>query len=122
MTKIQSAGGMDVLLAQQMATGALGASQANNLKDRKLSSEAEIEKAASGFEALLLHEMIKSMWSTVEESSLLGESSNEGQIYRDMLNQAIADSIADGKGIGVKDFLQKELSRIENASKEKERG
>lgn len=85
--------------------------QAKSLASKENSSDAEVDKAASGFEALLLHQMIKSMWSTVERNGLMGEDSHQSQIYQDMLNQAIADSIAEGKGIGVKDFLKKELSK-----------
>lgn len=83
--------------------------QVKSLKTRGVAEEAEVEKAASGFEALLLHQMLKSMWSTVETTGLLGENSHQAQIYRDMFNQAIADSIAEGQGIGVKEFLKNEL-------------
>jgi flagellar protein FlgJ len=85
--------------------------QAKSLAANKNSSEKEVEKAASGFEALLLHQMMQAMWSTVETTGMMGENGHAGQMYRDMLNQAIADSISEGKGIGVKDFLKKELSK-----------
>lgn len=118
MPKTETVAGSAGLIAQQMAQATAETQAANNLKNRKVTSEKDVEKAASGFEALLLHEMMKAMWATVENTNALGEKSNEGEIYRDMLNQAISDSVADGKGIGVKDFLRKELSRHGNASKE----
>ena len=83
--------------------------RANSLKNRDIRSEAEVEKAAGGFEALLLHQMLKSMWSTVQTTGFLNEDSNQAQIYRDMLNQAIADSVAEGRGIGVKQYVRKVL-------------
>lgn len=88
----------------------------SNQKD-SIKTSRDIEKAASGFEALLLQEMMQSMWNTVEFTDMLGEKSNEADIYRDMLNQAIADSTASGRGIGVKEMMQKELLKTVKASK-----
>ncbi len=87
-------------------------------KTKALKEQKDVEKAAQGFEALLLHQMIKEMWATVGTTGLFGENSNEGQIYRDMLNQAIADSVSEGRGIGVKEFLKRELGRAESTLKQ----
>jgi Rod binding domain-containing protein len=94
--------------------------QAKALSSQGPKDAAAIEEAAGGFEALLLHNMLKAMWETVEFTGFMGGDSNEAQIYRDMLNQAIADSVVEGKGIGVKDFLTKEIAKAENASNNKE--
>ena len=72
-------------------------------------SPAELERAASGFESILVNQMINAMWETVETTGLLGENSHEAGIYRDMFNQALSDSISKGSGIGVKGFLKTEL-------------
>lgn len=87
------------------------------LSQRDVKSKKDVEKAASGFEALLLHEMLKSMWATVEPGSLLGEDSNASQIYRDMFNQAIADNTAKGRGIGIKKVVEAEIGKKGRASK-----
>jgi Rod binding domain-containing protein len=42
---------------------------------------------------------------------IFGENSNQAQIFRDMFNQAVADEISKGEGMGVKKFISKELSR-----------
>ena len=84
--------------------------RANRVNNQSLKTPKEVEEASSGFEALLLHHMLKAMWSTVETSGMFGEDSNQSQIYRDMLNQAIADSVAEGRGIGVKEFIARQLS------------
>lgn len=94
--------------------------KAKSLANRDLTGKEGIEKAAGGFEALLLHDMLKAMWKTVEHTGFLGNDSNEAQIYRDMLNQSIADSIVEGKGIGIKEFLTGEIAKLEGASKEVE--
>jgi Rod binding domain-containing protein len=90
-----------------------GLEKADRLKNQEVTDAKGREKALNGFEALILHEMLKSMWGTVENTGLLGEGSNEANIYRDMFNQAIADKTADGKGIGVKKLLDAEFNRRE---------
>ena len=82
------------------------------LSKRALADEKKFNDAVNGFESMLLNEMLKAMWQTVEVKGWFGEEeSNEAKIYRDMLNQALADSIAQGKGIGVKDVIRKELTQ-----------
>ncbi len=108
MIKVQSGelvnNGMSQALADR--TAAL-----KSKADQPVKSDKEIDKAAGGFEALLLQQMLKAMWETVETTGLTGENSNASQIYRDMFHQAIADKIAEGRGMGVKDFVKKELSK-----------
>jgi len=87
--------------------------KAKNLVKRELKSKKELNKATSGFEALLLHQMLKAMWSTVETTGVLGENTFQAQIYRDMFSQAIADTVSEGRGIGIKSFLGKELKKIQ---------
>ncbi len=111
MSKIDTIGGLGLGREMNISRSESELQQAKSLASKDVSSAAEVDKAATGFEALLLHQMIKSMWSTVERTGLMGEDNHQSQIYQDMLNQAIADSIAEGKGIGVKDFLKKELSK-----------
>ncbi len=94
-------------------------SKAKSLENQDIKSKAQMEKATKGFEALLLQEMMKSMWATVDTTGLLGEDSNQSQIYRSMFNQAVADEIAKGDGVGVQDFLEKELNKTLAASKDK---
>ena len=112
MGKIDTLGTAGLLHNTQLEASRRDVNQAKELAKSQGSNAKEIEKAATGFEALLLHQMLKAMWSTVQTEGLLGEDSNQARIYRDMLNQAIADSVAEGRGIGVKEFLTKELSRL----------
>lgn len=67
--------------------------------------------AAQQFEALLVKQMIDSMWSTVPKKGLLS-GSNEESMYRDMLNEALANSISEGRGIGVKDVILKDINKL----------
>ena len=67
--------------------------------------------AAQQFEALLVKQMIDSMWSTVPKKGLLS-GTNEESMYRDMLNEALANSISEGRGIGVKDVILKDINKL----------
>lgn len=80
----------------------------STLENAKVSNDAQIEKAAVDFEAMLLNQMLKSMWTTVPKDGMLS-GSNEETYYRDMLNQALAESIATDQSIGVKDVIMGEL-------------
>jgi len=88
----------------------------NNDLNKQLKSEAELEKASGGFEALLLHNMLKEMWGSTSSGGILEENSNEMNIFRDMFNQAIAEEVVKGEGIGVKKFLKKELSKSQDGA------
>jgi Rod binding domain-containing protein len=83
----------------------------NPLKGQKTDSPKEVEKATKGFEALLLQQMMHSMFETVDHTGLMGEDSNEADIMRGMFTQAVADEIASGKGIGVKEVVSKEIAK-----------
>ena len=111
MSKISSAGGLDPAISASFLQQNRSAGQADNLSKQKAKSDKEIEKAASGFEALLLQQMLKSMWATVQETDVMGDDSNAAGIYRDMLNERIADTVSKGRGIGVKDMLIKEMKK-----------
>lgn len=71
--------------------------------------KAKAEKAAKDFESMLLKQMINSMQQTVSKEGLL--KSKDEETYRDMLNEALADSIASGQGIGIKDVIMRELDK-----------
>lgn len=70
---------------------------------------AKMEKAAQDFEALLLQEMLKSMWTATPHDDVL--ASNDEETYRDMFHQALAQNIAEHQSIGIKDVILKDLKR-----------
>lgn len=74
-------------------------------------------KALVGFESMLLNEMFKTMWKSIEKTDFLGGDSNEQDIYRDMFNQAVADEASKGRGIGIKENLEKFIQREEDKEK-----
>ena len=118
MSEIKTIGKMSPADVAEMSAGSRGVDSAKALGKQALKSEKDVDKAAGGFEALILQEMFKSMWSTVETSGLMGEDSNASQIYTDMFHQAVADSVSKGRGMGLKQFVKHELVTHELASKE----
>ena len=118
MSEIKTIGKMNPADLAEISAGSRGVESAKALEKQALKSEKEVDKAAGGFEALILQEMFKSMWSTVETSGLMGEDSNASQIYTDMFHQAVADSVSKGRGMGLKQFVKHELVTHELASKE----
>ena len=75
--------------------------------------DAEIERAATDFESLLLQQMLQSMWSTVPQSGMLS-GSREETMYRDMLNEQLAQSMAGSQSLGIKDMIAREMRKNEN--------
>ncbi|RMD87318.1 MAG: hypothetical protein D6808_01635 [Candidatus Dadabacteria bacterium] len=73
----------------------------------------QIEEASRQFEAMLLHEMLKSMWKSVPEGGIFG-GSNEAEIYRDMFNEALADEISKGEGVGIREIIARDIRKLEN--------
>jgi len=82
---------------------------------KNLSTKAPLnkqpEEAAKQFEALLVKQMLDSMWSTVPKGGIVS-GSNEESLYRDMFNEALSNSISEGSGIGIKDVILKDFNKI----------
>ena len=72
--------------------------------------EAKIADAAEQFEALLVQQMFNSMWQAIPQEGLLS-GSNEEALYRDMFNQALAESLSKNQSLGIKDVIMKEMKK-----------
>ncbi len=83
-------------------------SQGIALKAKNATTPEAQEKAGQEFEALLINQMMKSMWSAIPNNGMLS-GSREEEYYRDMLNEAIAKDVSEGQGIGIKQVILKEL-------------
>ncbi len=106
------------LQGQRAQTGL--AQKGNELKklgpaEKGAKADTRVEDAATDFEALLLHQMFKSMWASVPQDGMLG-GGREAEIYRDMFNEAIAKDIAKGQGIGIKAVIARELEDREGSN------
>jgi flagellar protein FlgJ len=80
----------------------------------------KLAAAAKAFEAVFMRQMISSMRSATLGDELFGSSA--GDQFRDMSDARLADSMADGKGFGIAELLQKQFAArtapaTENVSK-----
>jgi Rod binding domain-containing protein len=75
------------------------------LPQRALDAEAqaspEQRRVAAQFEAIFLRQLLRGL----ETSSGLGQEEGSGRVYRSMMVGALADSAADGGGIGLSDLV-----------------
>lgn len=97
----------------------LGANLSQRLEASTEAKEKRIEKTAKDFEALLLHQMLTSMWRSVPtygNESLAG--SREEELYRDMLNEAVSSSLAEHQSLGIADIIAKDIRKHDLAEKE----
>lgn len=94
--------------------------QRNLLRDSTLKGSAQSDKqlneAATQFESLLVNEMLKSMWSSVPSGGLLS-GSHEEELYRDMLNQTVSESIAKQQSLGIRDIVAGEMKNSAKKTK-----
>jgi Rod binding domain-containing protein len=74
--------------------------------------EAEVADVAQQLESLLLYNLLKEMWATVPEGTLL-ETGMAGEFYREMWLEALADEISQtAGGIGLADVLAADITRL----------
>ena len=71
----------------------------------------EIRDASVQLEAILLKMMYNEMWKTVPKNDLFSKGNdNAMEIYRDMYNEEITKAAAEGGGIGLADFIYRQLT------------
>ncbi len=80
----------------------------DNKKDVKV--DKKVQKASEDFEALLVSQMINSMWQTVPKDNLLGGGQEE-DYYREMLTDEISKEISKTGQFGIKDIVMEELKK-----------
>jgi flagellar protein FlgJ len=84
--------------------------KAYNAKD-----EQQLKKVCKDFEKIFLSMMYKEMRATVIKSDLVDDSAG-GDMFKEMLDDKIAEEIADGPGVGLADMMYKNLSKTMKAS------
>jgi soluble lytic murein transglycosylase-like protein len=69
---------------------------------------AGLRRIAGQFEALFYNQLISSMRSTVPENQFWGQGSGT-KIYQQLQDQALADRLADGGGLGIADLIVRQF-------------
>ncbi|HYG21183.1 MAG TPA: rod-binding protein [Verrucomicrobiae bacterium] len=75
-----------------------------------LSEEQKVGEAARQFEAMLVRQILESTSKSVIPSTFTEDSTASG-IYRDMINNQLADSISRSGSVGLAQILAREFSR-----------
>lgn len=70
-----------------------------------------IKKAATDFEAMMVQQMLKGMWQGVPGGEGMLTGSREEELFRDMLNEEVARTVAEQQSIGVRDIIEKEMKK-----------
>lgn len=67
-----------------------------------------LKKACKDFEAIFIANMLKEMRKSIPKTGFL-DSSHASDIYRSMMDQKIAEKIANDRGLGMGEMLFKQL-------------
>ena len=74
----------------------------------------DIKDASVQLEAIMLKLMYNEMWKTVPKNTLFSDGNdNAMEIYRDMYNEELTKAAAEGGGIGLGDFIYRQLTETD---------
>ena len=79
--------------------------------------KAKLRKAAEGFEAIFIRQILKSMHSTLTSGGMFG-SGSVGEIYSDIMDNAISEKIAERGDMGLADIIYKQMVKSIESGKE----
>lgn len=85
-------------------------SSKSNASQSKLPSAADIKKAASQFEAIIVRQLLEPTIATTMKG-MGGESSSGGGIYGYMVTDVLASNLTSGGGLGLASLLEKQFSQ-----------
>ena len=88
---------------------------ATGYKSTSLVNKDKVREVAEQFEAVFLAQFLDSMFSGIETAPPFGGGMSE-DIFRSVLNQEIAGSLARTGAIGIADSIQRELIRLQEVS------
>jgi len=77
----------------------------------KIDKKEDLKTVCTEFESIFLTSLLKELEKTSLHSDLLGEGI-DAEIVRGMWTQVLAQKIAEGGGIGIKNMLYKQLSGL----------
>jgi len=109
---------MQALRADQATSGVNASkSAANSSRD-----PAGIKKAASQFEAIILRQLLAPSIEPMMSGGLGGAQGSGGGVYSYMLTDTLANSLAQGGGLGLGRMLEKQLTPHATAADNKDNG
>ena len=79
--------------------------------DKKLDRE-KLKKACTGFEALFMAQMLKSMRQTIPETGFLGMGLGN-DIYQGFMDQELSQKLSQSKGLGLGKVIYRQMLKRE---------
>ena len=108
--------GMDV---QNSVLPQLDENHLNKLKGRAKvvtnKTDEELMSVSHQFESIFIHQLLKSMRSTIQKSGLF--DSHATRMYESMHDQELANLMSEKRSIGLANMVYKDLVRLEQKSK-----
>jgi Rod binding domain-containing protein len=101
--------GFEAYRSKDMPNGIVS-SLSNTPNNVNAAEKKRLKKACNDFEAMFIANMLKEMRKSIPKSGFL-ESSSGSDIYRSMMDQKVAEKIANDKGLGIGEMLFKQLRR-----------
>lgn len=92
-----------------------GLKGAKSLKSSGTTDPAKLKEACNQFEGLMIHQMLKGMRQTINQTGLIG-GSNAENMWRDLQDQALSDEAARSGGLGLSDMLYRQLTGADSKS------
>ena len=79
-----------------------------NSVDDPEAQKMKLHKAVQGFEAIFIRQLLKNMRSTIPNGGMFG-SGSVGEIYGDMMDNALAETMSKRSVLGLSDVLYRQL-------------
>ena len=109
MTNIPTIGAQSLVLPQ-MEQNRLTQLK-NQAESGKNQTDEKLMSVSRQFESIFIHQLLKSMRSTVQKSGLL--DSHATRMYESMHDQELANLMSEKRSIGLADMVYKDLVRLE---------
>jgi flagellar protein FlgJ len=71
-----------------------------------------LHEVCQEFESVLIAHLLKTMRNTVPKADVMPRESLCEDIYRSMMDEALANAVARGSGVGLAEILYRQLSRL----------
>jgi Rod binding domain-containing protein len=95
------------LISTDMLSGS-----ASNLAASGLSQDQKIKAVSKAMEGIFAGQLLKEMGSGIDPS----DKSGEGGMYQDFIQQALAQQVTAGNGLGLAKFLETSLAPAKHAA------
>jgi len=79
-----------------------------NVKDAEYLKEEKLKSAAADFEAIFIRQFMKSMRTSMLSEGMYGDGSS-GEIYADMMDNAVAEQLSKKGVLGISDVIYRQL-------------